>query len=333
MDSLTQIVLGAAVAEALVGRKIENRALLYGAALGTLPDLDIFVGKLFDPITALEIHRGFSHSIVFFMLLSPLMGVILQRFERHNSLRWNEAATMAFLVLLTHALLDIFTTWGTQLLWPLPHRFALKTIFVVDPLYTLPLLYYVLRIIKIDKNEARRLKFIVRGLKISTVYLIFTGCIKLAVLNKFESNLAENHIVYHEIIVKPTPFNIILWNANVKTATGYLLADYSFFDTRPPTYKYYPDGTHNLGSMADAPAVKQLINISEGWYVISKQENRLFFNDLRFGLIDDNPENPIFAFSYELIPSNGQVSAIEVPKTKRDGKVLLSRLINRIGGN
>jgi len=43
MDSLTQIVLGAAVAEAVGGKKLGNKAPLWGAIAGTIPDLDVFL--------------------------------------------------------------------------------------------------------------------------------------------------------------------------------------------------------------------------------------------------------------------------------------------------
>ena len=50
MDSLTQIVLGAATAEFIAGEKIGNRAFLYGGILGTIPDLDVYIGKFYDII-------------------------------------------------------------------------------------------------------------------------------------------------------------------------------------------------------------------------------------------------------------------------------------------
>ena len=74
MDSLTQIVLGAAVGEAVLGKKVGNKAMLYGAIAGTIPDLDTIVGKFLDPLTAIEIHRGISHSIVFSIAMAPLLG-------------------------------------------------------------------------------------------------------------------------------------------------------------------------------------------------------------------------------------------------------------------
>ena len=42
MDSLTQVALGSAVGYAVLGNKIGRKAVFWGAALGTLPDLDVF---------------------------------------------------------------------------------------------------------------------------------------------------------------------------------------------------------------------------------------------------------------------------------------------------
>ena len=47
MDSVTQIVLGAAVGQAVLGSKVGNKALLYGAVAGTIPDLDV-ISRLDD---------------------------------------------------------------------------------------------------------------------------------------------------------------------------------------------------------------------------------------------------------------------------------------------
>ena len=68
MDSLTQIVLGASVGEVVLGRKVGNKAMLYGAIAGTIPDLDVIASNFTDTITANEIHRGFTHSIFFALI-------------------------------------------------------------------------------------------------------------------------------------------------------------------------------------------------------------------------------------------------------------------------
>jgi len=74
MDSLTQIVLGAAVGELAQGRKLGNRAMIWGAIAGTIPDLDVFVGKLYkDPVDELAFHRGISHSFFFALTFSMVL--------------------------------------------------------------------------------------------------------------------------------------------------------------------------------------------------------------------------------------------------------------------
>ena len=86
MDSLTQIVLGAAVGEAVLGKKIGNRAMLWGAVAGTIPDLDVFIRYFTDPITSSEMHRGFSHSLIFAILMAPIMGWIANKIHRKRDI-------------------------------------------------------------------------------------------------------------------------------------------------------------------------------------------------------------------------------------------------------
>ncbi len=70
MDSVTQIVLGAAVGEVVLGKKAGNRAMLWGAVAGTIPDLDVVANFMTDEMTALAFHRGLTHSI-FFAVVAP----------------------------------------------------------------------------------------------------------------------------------------------------------------------------------------------------------------------------------------------------------------------
>ena len=79
MDSLTQIVLGAAAGEAVAGRRIGNRAMMWGAIGGTIPDLDVVANLWMREIDALAVHRGITHS-VFFSVVAPLvLGWLIHR--------------------------------------------------------------------------------------------------------------------------------------------------------------------------------------------------------------------------------------------------------------
>ena len=80
MDSLTQIVLGAACGEAVAGKKLGNRAMLWGALGGTIPDFDIFASFFTDEISATSFHRGFMHSFLFAALAPWVLAWLAQRF-------------------------------------------------------------------------------------------------------------------------------------------------------------------------------------------------------------------------------------------------------------
>src|SRR5688500_5168415 len=141
MDSLTQIVLGAAVAAAITPAAHRRAALLAGAALGTLPDLDslILLPLTRDPVTLMTVPRRFSHSLFVLPLLGALLWWLFRRFGHgrvaHAPRRWFWAIQLA---LITHPLLDAFTVYGTQLWWPLrPPPAMWSSVFIIDPAYTL----------------------------------------------------------------------------------------------------------------------------------------------------------------------------------------------------
>lgn len=332
MDSLTQIALGIATAELVAGKKLQNKTFYYGAILGTIPDLDIVAGKFMSDVNGIAIHRGLSHSLLFFAFLSPILGWAISKTEK-NTISFRSASLLTFWCLVTHVFLDLFTSWGTQILWPLNYRFALKTIFVIDPLYTIPLIISLIFVWR-DKEFLVRRKYLIRGLVMSSSYLLLTCLLKLFAVHQFENALENQKLTYEELIVKPTAFNCILWNANVATSKGYYLADYSLFDSQPIRFTFYPKNLKSEEKLINSYDFQQLKKICEGWYLVSEQNNRLYFNDLRFGLLNDNLENPQFAFSYEFkANSNGNLTAQEVPKAKRDGKALLQKIFTRLKGN
>lgn len=332
MDSLTQIVLGAAVGEAVLGKKIGNKAMLYGGIAATIPDLDVFAAYFTDTVTALEMHRGFSHSILFSVMFAPLCAWLVTRYETYRNLKnWT---WLFFLAFVTHPLLDAFTTWGTQLFWPLEERVAFKTIFVIDPLYTVPFLIFLILTMFQKRNSRKRRIFNNTGLILSTSYLALTVLLKGVALRKFEAALLEQNITYRQIDIRPAPMNTILWSANVETEDAYLLANYSFFDTQPIAFESYQKNHELLGPLRENDKVKRMINISKGWYTILKREDQLLYNDLRFGLLSMDKGADNFVFQYEISTQpDGTINFIEQEKDARDGKKLMTDLWYRVKGN
>lgn len=331
MDSITQIVLGIAVAEVCAGKTLKNRGFLYGAILGTIPDLDVLVGQFIDPIDGILIHRGPSHSVLFALLLSLLLGWCITKIERQR-ISFKTAYWMSFWCLFTHALLDMCTTWGTQIFWPLPYRFSANIIFVIDPLYTIPFLIFLIMVWR-TKDVLLRKKYVTRGLYYSCGYLLLACFLKLYADNQFAKALKAQNISYDKLMTKPTPFNLILWNANVATEDAYFLGDYSLFDTQPITFTRYPKHPEIEAHLENSITFQKLKQISEGWYIVNQANDKLYFNDLRFGRLNNNTKGPQFVFSYELLPSAPDYIAKEVPKDRGDGKQLLKRMFIRLKGN
>lgn len=332
MDSLTQIVLGAAVGEAVLGRKVGNRAALFGAIAGTIPDLDIFASYFTDTVTALAIHRGFTHSILFSLLSAPIFGWLVSRYDNYKSFKgWT---MLFFLALVTHPILDAHTTWGTQLFWPLDYRLAFKTIFVVDPLYTLPFLIFLILALFQKRRTKKRRIYNTLGLTLSTFYLALTIIFKGIAYKTFENALSAQNIDYIKLDTRPSPLNTVLWNANIETKTDYLLADYSFFDTQAIAFTLYPKNHHLLGNLIENEKVKRMIEISKGWFTITIVNGELYFNDLRFGLLNTTPGSEDFVFQYKIeVDASKHLSFIEKEKNKQDAKKLMSSLWQRVMGN
>ncbi|MFT6982865.1 MAG: inner membrane protein [Crocinitomicaceae bacterium] len=334
MDSLTQIVLGAAVGEAVLGRKIGSRAMLWGAVAGTIPDLDVFIRYFTDDITATEMHRGFSHSLVFSVLMAPILAWVANKIHGKREIGIKPWAWLFFLALVTHPLLDNHTTWGTQFFWPFEYRIAFKNIFVVDPIYTVPFLIFTLIAMFHKRTNPRRRKFNNIGLIVSSSYMVLTILFKGITFVKFDNQLEKDKIEYVDMDTRPAPLNTILWNAQVETKTGYRVAYYSFFDSKDIKFsEEIPKNYHLIAPYKDQKIVKQLIKISAGWYVIREEEGQLYFVDLRFGQLGFNDDSK-FMWQYKLTPDkNGKIAAERLPPNFDSAGGMFGEMWDRIGGN
>ena len=336
MDSLTQIVLGASVGEAVLGKKVGNKAILWGAIAGTIPDLDVILRSLTDEISATQMHRGFSHSIVFAVLIAPLLGWIAKKIHfKLVDVSFKDWTKLFFWSTVTHPLLDAHTTWGTQFFWPFNYRLAYQNIFVVDPFYTLPFLGFLIIAMSLKKENRRRSKFNNIGLSVSSTYLILTLIFKWISFQEFKEGLQNQEIDYVEMDTKPSPLNAILWSSLIETEKGYRTAYYSLFDKQEITYsKEFLKNHHLLEPYLDQKVIKQLIDISAGWYRIEEKNGKLLFWDLRFGQMGMDVKNASFLGYYERnIDKTGHVKAVKRQPEIKNFKMVFKELFNRIKGN
>lgn len=285
MDSVTQIALGAAVAEASLGRRIGNRAILWGAIAGTLPDLDVFV-PLGDVVRDFTCHRSASHSLFVLALLTPLLVWLITRMHTDTRALRNRWMLTIYLVFATHVLLDSLTAYGTQIFWPLPvPPVSLSTIFIIDPTYTLPLLIGVIAALVMTRQGDRGHLVNRLGLILSSVYLGWTLLAKTIVAGNFEDALRAQGIGYQKIFTTPAPFNTLLWRAVVRDEGGYYEAYYSLLDgDNDIRFSYYPSQEGLLTAIADYWPVQQLQWFSRGFYAVSERQGDIVISDLRMGL-------------------------------------------------
>ncbi|MFQ5637267.1 MAG: metal-dependent hydrolase [bacterium] len=307
MDSVTQIALGAAIGEAVLGKKVRNKAMLWGAIAGTIPDLDAIPGHFLNTVSRLEIHRGVTHSILFAIVLAPVLGHLVAKMYKTEKADRGDWSKLFFWGLFTHALLDAFTTWGTQLFWPFEYRVAIKSIFVVDPLYTLPLLICLIWLsVKKDGRVRRKLNAI--GLGLSTLYLGLTLVNKTIMIQNFREILESKNISYSRVTTRPAPFNNLLWTANIETEAGFYICHYSFLDNSKDVPLFYYRKNHEwLAELRENDRVRRLLAITKGWYTVSPQVKGLTINDLRFGQLGgfrDGKGPFVFRYKVEYDPEN-----------------------------
>jgi len=204
MDSITQATLGAAIGQALLGKKLGSKAAVLGAIVATIPDLDVVLLPLYDSLQRISIHRGISHSILFSVLGALLLTYILTRIKWAKHLSVKRLFIFSWLALFTHILLDAFTAYGTQVFLPFSdNRVSFDSINIVDPVYTIPLLIgLVITVYHLSLNKKwSRANHI--GLAVSSAYLLFTLVNKQFVSNAIQSDLMASQITYDEMKTIP----------------------------------------------------------------------------------------------------------------------------------
>lgn len=284
MDSISQAALGAAVAGLVAGKRCSPKVLLAGAALGTVPDLDVVL-DYGDPISNMIKHRGFSHSLFVLIPFATLLAMLWKKLVAKTWPLW-QLWLLFTAVLVTHPVLDAFTTYGTQLFWPLDTPpVAISSIFIIDPLYTIPLLVPVLAAF-IWRSRAARLCGV--GLAISSLYLVWSLVAIGTVKERVEENVAGTHLEGQPVFIGPTPFNTVLWRVVVLDEGKYWEGLTSLMDKNPDI-----DWLPIVGddwTLPDKPALlSDFEQFTRGFVRYQQDGNAMTATDLRLGMAMYHP--------------------------------------------
>jgi inner membrane protein len=272
MDSLTQIALGAAVGTAVLGRKVGARAAVWGAVCGTLPDLDVLL-PYGDPVRDFTFHRAESHSLFWLTVASPFIAWVIARLNRRAGASFREWWLLAWLALATHPLLDAFTIYGTQLLLPFSdYPVGVGSVFIIDPLYTVPLMVSVVAALWLrGRDPARATRWNATGLALSTLYLGWGVAAQSHVEGVVHRTVAATPLADARALVTPTPFNTLLWRVVVMDDDGYHEGYYSLLDDRPQVrLTRHASDTRLLEPLRDDWTVRRLAWFSKGFYSVNE---------------------------------------------------------------
>lgn len=294
MDSLTQFVLGAAVSTALLGKKIGPRkAALVGGALGTLPDLDVFL-PFDDPIDSFVYHRGWSHSIFVHALAAPLVGEGLVRlFKGLRDHRWLTCWAV-YLCFVTHAMIDAMTVYGTRIFWPLyPDPVGVGSVFIIDPLYTLPLLAVVIWALFKGDWSASLGRWTRNALIVTSGYMVLSIAIQHYVEWQARPAFLADGQAPDRIHAIAAPFNIALWKVIGLYEDRYENLYVSVFDGDQPADLYaHPRHRDLTACLQQTPAYQKLDWFSRGYTRSELVDDKVVMSDLRMGL------TPSYAFRF-----------------------------------
>jgi inner membrane protein len=278
MDLITQGLLGATVGYAATGKTLGNKkSIIYGALFGMLPDVDIVFDRFSShPLAQLFYHRGITHSLFFAPIMAILIGFFVQLKQKGNFKEW---FYLSFWAIVTHPILDLFTTYGTQLLLPFSnHRFGLNAVSIIDPLYSVPLLIAIL-IIWFSKNQIFARIFNAVTLFLTTTYLLM--------------GVAQYDMALERIVKEGKKNN---WNGHCEVFTGL----FSIFERRAVFYEGNQIHIAHFSNSSDkpiqwvtfeqvecpltSPEIELFKWFSHGHILIQKQEKGYLFRDIRFGI-------------------------------------------------
>ena len=300
MDSLTQLTFGAACGEAVLGKKIGRRALVWGAILGTLPDLDVFI-PLGGPVNDFVYHRGFSHSLIFLALLSPIIAWLITNVHPDTKRYYRRWVLLCFLVLEASVLLDLLTIYGTQIFWPLDTTpMAVPILFIIDPLFTLPILLGVLAALVLKRSSTLGHRLNMIGLVLSLAYLVWAFGAAEFVERRVTEKLARQGVSYSQFISSPAPFNTLLWRVVGIDKDRYFETYFSLFDRASPLFvDFYPRNLALMAGIEDHPPIVKLKRFTSGYYAFSTVGEYVAMTDLRMG------SEPDYVFRFKVARLNG----------------------------
>lgn len=336
MDSITHIVLGACIGDAVFSKKIGKKGMLIGAIAQSFPDIDV-IGTLWLSMPEnLNFHRGITHSFLFGFIVAFLLAFITQKIVKKQSLSFQKLAIFFCLQLWLHDILDTCNSYGTRLLEPFSsQRFSTDVLFVADPFFTIPMLIASIALLILSTKNPSRIKWIITGLILPCFYLIYAFSNKAAVDKQVSISLQKQEIQSTRFISTPTAFNTWLWYIMVPVDNGVYIGYRSVYDDQNfvTPFEFYPKNEDLLSSIEESKDVIDLKKFADNIYVIEKKQDSLIFTVPRFGRIAGWDNNQMgFHFQFYLNEGFDNTLVIQRGRAKELDREIFREMFYRIKG-
>ncbi len=321
MDSLTQVVLGAAVGVAAMGRRTAPwKAALWGAVAGTLPDLDVLLDHG-DPVLNMVLHRAETHAPFWLTLFSLPMAALVARLHGEWAI-WRRWWLALWLALVTHPLLDGLTIYGTQLLLPFSDQpLGTGSVFIIDPMVTLPWLAGLVAVLLMRGSRAGRRANLI-GLALGCAYLAAGVVVQQQVERRGLAALATQGVQAERLLATPAAFSIGLWRVLAVAGDAHYEGLYALADG-PETIQFtrYARGAALDAALGGNALAQRVRRFSHGFYALADDQGRVRISDLRMGLA------PAYSFSFVVAEQHdGQLQAL-APSVAVGGRPDLPRVL------
>ena len=270
---------------------------MWGAVCATLPDLDAFIPHG-DPIRSMTFHRAESHSLLYLSLAAPLIAWLVSRIQG-DAASFRRWWLLVFLALIFHPLLDVMTIYGTQLALPFTdYPFSIGSIFIIDPLFTVPVL--VGAIVALAWRGPRALRWNAAGIAVSAVYLAWTFAAQQYVTSIARDSLRAQGIDARQVEVDPTALNSVLWRVTAMTPESYLEGYYSLLDSsRNVAFREHARGAALYERLRGDWNVARVAWFTHGFFKMEEHGGRVLITDLRLGM------EPSYGFTFAVFEERG----------------------------
>jgi inner membrane protein len=309
LDSLTQAALGAAIGGVFFGKEKGSRAIWTGAAVATLPDLDVVLYAFYDSLEMLSIHRGLSHSFFFSTLAGLVVAYVLSRIKMWSAISFWPLAAFSWACLYTHILLDAFTAYGTQLWAPFSaQRVGLDSINVVDPVYTLPLLLGIFAALWIGRSSKDAWKYNRWGLYVSTAYLFLTLANKQNIKTIVRTDMAQQGVETEALMTMPVGAANIRWYGVGKTSDSIFLRQYDLAGRAHGPMEGFAI-QDSLLDMVDPEVAECMRWFAKGFYTVQRTDTSIRVYNLQVdmrGVVHDGDTDAPTRGYFEITPREGK---------------------------